>query len=159
MFVRYSSSSASMAFNAAAGEKPLSTMENAVLQLFFAAVTAAAFVGCKQGFHYGNRLRGLAADFMDPAEYRGRMLSLLFRYWVAACADGGNLRLYGAPACRIRQAGMPFKTGVLQRPFQRSPPPSKSQRHPAGLSESCRGPDTGLGLPPGGNRTSKKRRL
>ena len=157
MFVRYSSSSASMAFNAAAGEKPLSTMENAVLQLFFAAVTAAAFVGCKQGFHYGNRLRGLAADFMDPAEYRGRMRLLLFRYWVAACADGGNLRLYGAPACRIRQAGMPFKTGVPQRPSRRSPPPSRSRRRPAGRCENCRGPDSPL--PPGGSSISKKRRL
>ena len=31
--------------------KEITGMENAVLQLFFAAVTVAVFVGCKQGFH------------------------------------------------------------------------------------------------------------
>ena len=64
--------------------KEITGMENAVLQLFFAAVTAAVFVGCKQGFH------------MEIA--RGDWIPIL---WISLLNTGGGCYFYFSSIGRL----------------------------------------------------------
>ena len=87
--------------------KEITGMENAVLQLSFAAVTVVVFASCKQGFTYGNCARRLAPCSMDQsAEYGGRVLLLLLLYWAVACANRSNLRLHRTAVRRSVLCGL-----------------------------------------------------